>query len=335
MKARSVSLDLTTPQNLALFALSGLIIWYLCTQLSGLVNFIDDQFRLGAALGGTIILSVVTNLPEIAITLSGAAKGDLGLAVGNVLGGISVQTALLVVFDAASGRAAKPLSTLTASPASQLQGLFLLIILGLVIMGKELSPTLIFLRVTPIEALIVATWLLSLLALRRFPVEEPAAAAPNGLTKTTALVLLALISAAVLAFGVLLEATSSALASHFGINGVVFGATLLALVTSLPELSGGLAFVRARTFQPIISDIFGGNAFLPLLLLLASLASGRAVLPDASAVDIYLTATALILTAIYLIGMVVQAPRKRAGLGIDSWAALAVYALSVLGLFFL
>ena len=93
--------------------------------------------------------------------------------------------------------------------------------------------------------------------------------------------------------------------------------------------------MRARTFQPIISDIFGGNAFLPLLLLLASLASGRAVLPDASAVDIYLTATALILTAIYLIGMVVQAPRKRAGLGIDSWAALAFYALSVLGLFFL
>jgi len=38
-----------------------------------------------------------------------------------------------------------------------------------------------------------------------------------------------------------------------------------------------------------VSDIFIGNAFLPVLFLMACLLSGRAVLPQSQALDIYLT----------------------------------------------
>ena len=85
-------------------------------------------------------------------------------------------------------------------------------------------------------------------------------------------------------------------------TGVVFGATILAAATSLPEVSTGIAAVRLGDYQLAVSDIFGGNAFLPVLFLLAGLLSGSAVLPQAQATDIYLTALGIVLTVVYLLG---------------------------------
>jgi Ca2+/Na+ antiporter len=40
-----------------------------------------------------------------------------------------------------------------------------------------------------------------------------------------------------LAAGVALEQSGDTLASHFGVNGVIFGATILATASALPEIS--------------------------------------------------------------------------------------------------
>ena len=86
--------------------------------------------------------------------------------------------------------------------------------------------------------------------------------------------------------GVVLEESSNGIAGHLGLSGVLFGATFLAAATSLPEVSTGLASLKLGDYQLAVSDIFGGNAFLPVLFLLATLVSGSAVLPEAQNSDV-------------------------------------------------
>ena len=60
--------------------------------LSSSTDALDVRLGLGEALGGAILLAVATNLPEIAITASAALAHDLGIAIGNILGGIAILT---------------------------------------------------------------------------------------------------------------------------------------------------------------------------------------------------------------------------------------------------
>src|SRR4051794_9916194 len=82
------------------FLRSAAIIWVAGVKLSDTTDVLAVRFGLGEALGGVILLAIATNLPEIAITASAAWHGDLSIAVGNILGGIAIQTVVLVILDA-------------------------------------------------------------------------------------------------------------------------------------------------------------------------------------------------------------------------------------------
>ena len=132
--------------------------------------------------------------------------------------------------------------------------------------------------------------------------------------------------------GVALEVSGSALADRAGINGVVFGATVLAAATALPEISSGIAAVRLGDHALALGDVFGGNAFQVCLFLLADLIAGAPVLPSAGRLNSWLAALGIALTAIYTIGVVARPQRCRARLGPDSIRALVVFGLGIAGL---
>jgi cation:H+ antiporter len=135
-----------------------------------------------------------------------------------------------------------------------------------------------------------------------------------------------------LAGGVALERLSESISTRIGLSGVLFGATVLAAATALPELSTGLQSLKMGDYQLAFSDIFGGNAFLPVLFLPATIISGSAVLPQAHDTDVYLTALAILLTVVYLWGLLFRPQRQWGRLGPDSIAVVALYALGIAGL---
>ena len=138
---------------------------------------------------------------------------------------------------------------------------------------------------------------------------------------------------ATLVAGVTVERSGEEFFGRLGLSGVVFGATVLALATSLPEISTGLTSTRMGDYQLAFGDIFGGNAFLPVLFLLATLLSGKAILPEASAADLYLTALGALLTVVYLYGLIFRPSRQILRMGVDSLVVLVLYGIGVAGLF--
>ena len=92
-----------------IFAVAAGAVWVAGIHLSGSTDVLDTRLGLGEALGGAILLAIATNLPEIAIVVSAALSHSLGIAIGNILGGIAIQTVVLVVLDSRSaGRRRSP-----------------------------------------------------------------------------------------------------------------------------------------------------------------------------------------------------------------------------------
>lgn len=100
----------------------GVVIWVAGSFLSNNTDVLADRLHLGQALGGLILLAVATNLPEIAITYSAAASGQLAVAVSNILGGIAIQTVVLVALDAFGVRERRPLTYQAASLTLVIEG---------------------------------------------------------------------------------------------------------------------------------------------------------------------------------------------------------------------
>ncbi len=332
---------------LAVFLVAAAAIWIAGVSLSDQTDVLSTRLHLGSALGGLILLAIATNLPEIAIVASASLSGNVGVAVGNILGGIAIQTVVLVALDAFGVRGDRPLTYRAASLVLVLEAALVVAVLAIVIAGTQLPDSLIALHVTPAALLILLAWVGGLLPWhesgqppdgQKHPrghstTQTEQKAARRGVSTAKAATFFGVAAVVTLVAGVALERSGDAIADHIGLSGVLFGATVLAAATSLPELSTGLTSVRNGDYQLAMSDIFGGNAFLPVLFLMGTLISGKAVLPQAQRTDIYLTALAMVLTLIYAAGLLFRPRRRIARLGADSLAVLIVYALGVAGLF--
>jgi cation:H+ antiporter len=328
------------------FIASACAIWFAGIQLSRATDEIDSRFGLGDALGGLILLAFATNLPEIAIVSAAAVQHNFDIATGNILGGIAIQTVVLVALDG-FGVPRRPLTNATASLVQVLEGTLVIAVLAVAIGAFMLPKSVVVGRIDPSALLIVLIWAGGLYlvwrASKSLPWKVSGGDAPDAGPRRRAKarkprstgVTLGIFAGAglvTLAAGVLVEESGSALATQIHLSGAVFGGTVLAAATALPELSTGLAAVRIEDFELAVSDIFGGNAFLPVLFFPATLLAGQSVLGSAAKTDAFLAVLGILLTSVYIAGLVIRPKRQYLRLGPDSLLVLVLYVAGIAGM---
>jgi cation:H+ antiporter len=346
---------LGSPFLLLIFLAAAAATWMAGVALSKTTDALDARLGLGDELGGLILLSIAGSLPELAITISAAAQGNLSLAAGNLIGGIAIQTMVLLVCDFAVGPS-RPLTYLVGALTPVLEGLLVVLVVAGVEMGALLKPSVaIGGRVSPASLGIVVVWAVGLYVINRARKDprwsvsmpgskpgrhrrsQPHPEQPHpfaGATTARVALVFGLGCAVTLAAGVALEESGNELATQHHLNGVIFGATVLAAATALPEISSGIAAVRLGDHALAIGDVFGGNAFQVCLFLVADLVAGRPVLPSSGHLNAWLAALGVALTAVYGFGVVGRPQHTHARLGPDSLLALTLFSLGIAGLFF-
>jgi cation:H+ antiporter len=345
-------MDLGGPGLIVVFGVAAAATWMAGLYLSKATDALDVRLGLGEALGGVILLAIAGSLPELAITISAIGQGNLDIAAGNLIGGIAMQTLVLVICDRAV-KGDHPLSYLVGSLNPLLEGLLVIILTAVMLMGTLLPESSAVGPFSPASIFIVVAWVVGIFILNRIRKAEPWQVAMPGSRpgrrhvrekhpvapkpfegSSTLKVVLIFAGASVVTLiaGVTLETSGSALADMAGVNGVVFGATFLAAASSLPEISTGVTAVRLGDNQLAMGDIFGGNAFQLTLFLFADFLAGQPVLPQAGTSNAWLGALGIVMTVVYATSILIRLKRRHFGLGLDSIVVTLIYILGFIGL---
>ena len=324
---------------IALFAAAAVFVWWAGMRLPAHVAAIEAHTGMGQAFAGMVLLGGITTLPELATAGSAASFGAGELAVNNAFGSISFNLMLLAVGDAISGR--KALTSIVARPAILLQGVLGMLLLAIAAAAAGSADT-IFLGAglwswALFAATMTALWIAS--RYERKPawtaIEPPALPYGPDLPEVDIglrrLVLhTAGLAAMILVGGSVLAGTGQQLSIRSGIDAGLVGFLLVALATSLPELSTVVGAMARRRYELAFGDIFGANLFNIAILFVVDLAyPGPPVMSLAGPSEAVAALLGVVVTGCFVIGLLERRDRTIGRLGYDSIAAIGVYLLGV------
>jgi len=221
--------------------------------------------RLGVSplLSGLVIVGFGTSAPELVVSIDAALNGQPDIAIGNVVGS-NIGNILLILGICAliTPLAVKPLALRRdAATVVAASLLFLMLVwLGGSTLGRVDAAILL---IALVSYLVWAYWSERYHAAPSAELHKAEAEELTALPKTVGWIVAAVL------IGLLLLISGSqvlligavAIAQHFGVSEAVIGLTLVAVGTSLPELSISVIATLRRHTDVAIGNVLGSNIF--------------------------------------------------------------------------
>ena len=359
--------DLSLLWNIAIFIISGALVWGAGVRLSKYADKIIEKTGISEVFIGTLGLAIITSLPEVATTVSATLANNVSMAVNNLFGSIALQITILAIGDAIIKKTS--LSGSLENPVSRLQAIclsFLLAVAAIAILYEDIAIFHVGLWSVVLFALYIALfyiinyfkrmkwWLTepeeresigkvkAIVSKRMEEVqeEEEKEKQQKGKEKLSKVLfsnigLISLLAAlAVLAGGYFVANSADIIAKETGIGSSFMGFFFVGLTTSLPELSTTISAVKLKRYPMAFSNIFGTNLLNVGLVLLADLLYFDG--PVLNKIGNFAAAGAvfgILLTSIYQVGLTIKFKKTFFRLGVDSILVLVFYILGAFILF--
>lgn len=289
-------------------------------------DVIAIRTRLGGMFVGVLLMAGATSLPEVLTSISAVSQNTPGIAAGNLFGSNSFNMLLLAVLDLASRnqrllRRAARRHALSGSLA------ILMIVLVLFFMQADIRLKVGWVGIDSL--LIIAVYVI---AVRLISKDQPGLEAniediPVGTPKLwVGLVGFLAAAAALIVITPIMVRSASEIADITGLGTTFVGTTLVAMVTSLPEVVTTIAAIRIGASDMAIGNLFGSNMFNMFALGLTDFfyTGGRfldVIDPSFALVGML----GLLMTAVALVGNLARLERRIWFIEVDALALFIIY----------
>lgn len=308
-----------------IFLLSSAALVIAAIHLANNADVIAIRTGLGGALVGILLVASTTSLPEILTIISSIAQGTPNIAAGNLLGSNMFNIVLLAVLDIA-GRHERVLRKAALKHA--LTGSLSVFMIALAVLFLIIDVNLMIGWVGFDSITIVLAYFLAIYLIRKN--SNPGGGIeliPDDLPTMRRAVIGFFTAAAVLVIATpILVDASAEIAEITGLGTSFIGTTLVAVVTSLPELVICIAAIRIGAHEMAIGNLFGSNMFNMFILGATDIfyTQGRFL----AAIDssfILVGILGLLMTTVGLISNLVRFEHRAIVLEIDALALLLMY----------
>jgi cation:H+ antiporter len=243
------------------FLITSGVIVLAAIKLAEYGDVIAVRTRLGGLFIGTILIAAATSLPEVLTTVSAVQQSFPNLAAGNLLGSNTFNMFLLAVLDVLA-RNERILRKVALKHALSGSLAIFMIGLGLFFMIANLSIKIGWVGVDSLLIMLgyfAAMYLIQSNNADGAPLEVEIP--PGTPSLATAQLGFGIAAGALLYVTPYMVSASAEIAEVTGLGTTFVGSTLVAAVTSLPEMVTTLAALRLGAYDMAVGNLFGSNLF--------------------------------------------------------------------------
>lgn len=281
------------------------------SYLARFADQLGERMGLSRSMAGILLLAVATSLPELAVSCHAVMIPAVDLAVGDMFGSCLFNLLILAVLDLTTRTRGSMLSRSAAAHAISAMSSILLTSVALLFLLVDQPWSIGRMGLGSITILFVYLLCLRLIYFdQRFERadEPPAESDPRPLWRIVTGYVLA--TAAILLTAPQLAELAHQLSIVTGLGGTFVGTTLVALATSLPEISTTWAAIRMGALEMAIGNILGSNSFNIVVLFAVDLCYAEPLLAAASQTHAITAASVIVITALVTLGMLYRAEKR-------------------------
>ncbi len=251
------------------FVLLSAAIVVIGTFLTRFADRLGELTGMGRSLAGALLLALATSLPELAVGAHAVQIPAPDLAVGDLLGSCLFNVLILAVLDLMHRQRGTMFSP--AASRHALSAIATMTLLGLTVMilviGQLTDVQWGFGRISGGSILLLGVYGVLIRMIYRdgqvgaADESDTEGTLLDGLSLRAAIIGYLLATLGILAAAPALATTADEIAKQTGLGGTFVGTMLVALVTSLPEITTSLTALRLGAYDMIVGNIFGSNAF--------------------------------------------------------------------------